>query len=156
MIKVRLCGTTQKFVYPQPLGICGYVSFEHCSEMTYHTQHNPGFKRHIPNFYYLLYPTHVSFIELEQKIDLNRQPWFTSFLVQQTQTQITQPEFPKKKKKTPTTLHHTTVYTQPPNHPIPSIHIVMIVHTLSTQHTKQLCGRRYILQNLFYVYDSEL
>lgn len=118
--------------------------FEHCSEMTYHTQHNPGFKRHYTEF--LLYPTHVSFIELEQKIDLNRQPWFTSFLVQQTQTQITQPEFPKKEKKKKLQRHYTTPQCiHPTTHPsYSSIHIVMILHTISTAYKTTMWATIYI------------
>ncbi len=144
--------------------------------MTYNhreCEHDPSGskRRHTPKFLYYTLHTHVySFKELEQKIDLNRQPWFTSFLVQQTQTQITKPEFPKKKEErrkknsNDITPHHHWMCTTPKkNHPIHPIHPIRCIFMMKyikyiehTQHTKQLCGRRYILQNLFYVYDSEL
>lgn len=131
---------------------------------------NPGFRNDTcRNFYYTIHTS--PFIELEQKIDLNRQPWFTSFLVQQTQTQITQPEFPKKKRRRSIEKklqrHYTTPLCifQPPNHPIHLYTMYIILYSCIHKTTMWatiyitkfiLCLRFWIVMLTYIMYQSDV
>lgn len=104
--------TTHKFVYITR----NMRLYDIRSEMTYHTQHNPGFKRHIPK---TLLPTipYTCLIHRAGTENRFKPSALVYFIFSTTNPNPNNPtRISQKEKKTPTTLHHTTVYTQI-NHP---------------------------------------